>query len=323
MRLRHAAMILLAAALLGAFAFYGWLQASLSAAGPLQKAAIVYIEPGSGTKKISTTLQQAGAIDSPGLFAYGAKRMGGILHAGEYQVPANASIEAIIELLQSGKTYQRHVTVPEGLTSSEIADIVNNAEVMTGKIDVVPAEGSLLPQTYNYTRGDTRTSVIDRMSNAMKTTLDELWAKRSPDVKVKTPEEAVVLASIVEKETALPTERPRVAGVFYNRLRMGMPLQSDPTVIYALTEGKEKLGRLLTRSDLETNSPYNTYTNAGLPPGPIANPGRASLEAVLNPEHNDYFYFVANGTGGHSFAKTLDEHQRNVLKWRELEQQGK
>jgi UPF0755 protein len=323
MRLRHIALILVVAAALGLFAFYGWLQQALSAPGPLDKAAIVYIEPGSGTKKISATLQEAGAIDSPGIFAYGAKSMGGNLKAGEYQVPANASIEAIIELLQSGKTYQRHVTVPEGLTSAEIADIVNNAEVMTGKVDITPAEGSLLPQTYNYTRGDTRTSVIDRMSKAMKTTLDELWAKRAPDIKVKSVEEAVVLASIVEKETALPTERPRVAGVFYNRLKMGMPLQSDPTVIYAITEGKTKLGRLLTRADLDYSSPYNTYTNAGLPPGPIANPGRASLEAVLNPEHNEYFYFVANGTGGHTFAKTLEEHQRNVMKWREVEKEAK
>jgi UPF0755 protein len=323
MRLRTVALLLLVAAILSVFVAYGWFQESLVMQGPLAAPAIVYIEPGSGTKKISDTLVAAGAIDSPEIFSYGSKYLGGGLKAGEYQVPAAASIKAIIELLQSGKTYQRHVTIPEGLSSAEIVDIINNAEVMTGHIDTIPPEGSLLPETYNYTRGDARKTIIDRMTKDMTKTIDELWQKHASNPQVKTSEEAVTLASIVEKETALKDERPRVAGVFYNRLKLGMQLQSDPTVIYALTEGKTKLGRFLTRSDLDTDSPYNTYAHAGLPPGPIANPGRASLEAVMNPEQNEDLDFVANGAGGHNFARTLDEHNHNVAKWRETEKAGK
>ena len=325
MRLRYVALFLLIV-VVGLAGAYGWFQEELNKAGPLESAAIVYIEPGSTTKKIAADLQAAGALDSPLVFYYGSKIGAGALKGlrfGEYEIQPHASIEAIIELLQSGKTYQRHVTIPEGLTSAEIVDIVNNAEVMAGKIETVPPEGSLLPQTYNYSRGDTRASLIDHMSRDMKKTLAELWEKHAPSDQVKTTEEAVALASIVEKETGLPDERPRVAGVFYNRLKLGMPLQSDPTVIYAVTQGKAKLGRPLTRADLELPSPYNTYAHAGLPPTPIANPGRASLEAVMNPEKNDYIYFVANGTGGHSFARTLDEHNRNVAKWREASKQSK
>ena len=323
MRLRHVALLLCVGLGLGIFMFYGWLQQSLQNPGPLEKSAIVYVEPNSGTKKIAADLHDAGAIDSAFVFSFGAKRLGGGLKFGEYEIPPHASAQAIIELLQSGKTYQRHVTVPEGLTSAEIIEIVNNAEALQGKIDTPPPEGSLLPQTYNYSRGDTRASIIDHMTRDMKKTLAELWDKHAVNDFVKTTEDAVTLASIVEKETGLPAERPRVAGVFYNRLKLGMPLQSDPTVIYSVTQGKEKLGRPLTRADLENGSAYNTYAHPGLPPGPIANPGRASLEAVMNPEKNDYIYFVANGTGGHAFARTLDEHNRNVSKWRELESKAK
>lgn len=323
MRLRHIALFLLVAIGAGIVGFYIWLQSAINLPGPLAQTALVYIEPNSGTKRISADLLQAGAIDSAFVFSYGAKSMGGNLKFGEYQIPAHASMASIILLLQSGKTYQRHITIPEGLTSAEIVDIVNNAEVMTGKIDVIPPEGSLLPQTYNYSHSDNRATVIDRMTKDMKTTLNDLWAKHAANILVKSPGEAVTLASIVEKETALPAERPRIAGVFYNRLKMGMPLQSDPTVIYALTQGKGKLGRPLTHTDLQTASPYNTYLNAGLPPTPIANPGRASIEAVLNPEDNGFFYFVADGSGGHAFARTLSEHQANVAKWREVEKQAK
>lgn len=323
MRLHHYIILLVIAAGLAYFAFNGWIQQSLLLPGPLQKNTIVYIEPGSGTKKIATQLLDEGAIDSEFIFSWGAKKSGGSLKAGEFEIPEAAPVQAIIDLLQSGKTYQRRVTVPEGLTSQEIVDVVNAAEQMTGKIETIPPEGSLLPETYNYSRGDSREAVVERMSKAMKTAITELWAKHTENPLLKTSEDAVVLASIVEKETALPAERPRVAGVFFNRLKVNMPLQSDPTVIYALTQGKAKLGRLLTRSDLDYASPYNTYGNPGLPPGPIANPGRASLEAVLAPEANEYLYFVANGTGGHTFAKTLDEHNHNVAKWRETQTQQK
>lgn len=321
MRFHHYAILFLLAAGLAFFAFNGWIQQSLQMPGPLAKNTIVYIEPGSGTKKIAAQLYEEGAIESPFIFSWGVKKAAVSLKAGEYEILEAASTQSIIDLLESGKTYQRRVTVPEGLTSQEIVDIVNAAEVMTGKIETVPPEGTLLPETYNYSRGDTRDSVVERMSKAMKTTIADLWSKHTENPLLKTSEDAVTLASIVERETALAAERPRVAGVFFNRLKINMPLQSDPTVIYALTGGKAKLGRLLTRSDLSYASPYNTYENPGLPPGPIANPGRASLEAVLAPEANEYIYFVANGTGGHTFAKTLDEHNHNVAKWREAQQQ--
>ncbi|TAL34071.1 MAG: endolytic transglycosylase MltG [Alphaproteobacteria bacterium] len=320
--MRYVVLVLIAAGL-GVFAFYGWIQQSLQMPGPLQKNTIVYIEPGSGTKKIAAQLFDEGAIESPFIFSWGVKQSGATLKAGEYEIPEAAPTQSIIALLDSGKTYQRRVTIPEGLTSQEIVDLVNAAEVMTGKVETVPPEGTLLPETYNYSRGDAREAVVERMSKAMKTAISDLWSKHQENPLLKTSEDAVTLASIVEKETALAAERPRVAGVFFNRLKINMPLQSDPTVIYALTGGKAKLGRLLTRADLDYTSPYNTYGNPGLPPGPIANPGRASLEAVMNPETNEYLYFVANGTGGHTFAKTLDEHNHNVAKWRETQSQQK
>ena len=323
MRFHHYVILFLVAAGLAFFAFNGWIQQSLQMPGPLQKNTIVYIEPGTGTKKIAAQLYEEGAIESAFIFSWGVKKAVVSLKAGEYEIPEAASTQSIIDLLESGKTYQRRVTVPEGLTSQEIVDIVNAAEVMTGKVETAPPEGTLLPETYNYSRGDTRESVIERMKKAMQSAITELWSKHTENPLLKTSEDAITLAAIVERETALPAERPRVAGVFFNRLKINMPLQSDPTVIYALTQGKAKLGRLLTRSDLSYASPYNTYENPGLPPGPIANPGRASLEAVLTPEANEYLYFVANGTGGHTFAKTLDEHNHNVAKWRESQMQQK
>jgi UPF0755 protein len=250
-------------------------------------------------------------------------KTGGSMKAGEYKFAPKISIADSIKLLQSGKTYQRQLTIPEGLTSFEIVELVNAAEAMEGTLDIsrLPAEGSLLPETYNYTHGDKRAAIIDRMAEAMKKTLAEYWTKRDPKSPIKNENEWVTMASVVERETALTTERPRVAGVFLNRLKIGMPLQSDPTTIYAVTEGKGKLGRPLTTADLRIDSPYNTYVAAGLPPGPIANPGRASLIAVLQPEEHQYLYFVADGTGGHAFGRSLDEHNANVAKWRALQRQ--
>lgn len=322
MRLRYIFLLLLAAAALGAFAVYAWMQESLKLPGPLDESRIVYIAPGSSTAGIAADLLVEGVIDSPFLFSFGAKQEPGALKHGEYEIPERASLEDVIRIIKSGKTYQRRVTIAEGLTSAEIVAIINNAEVMTGTVDTAPPEGTLLPETYNYTRNENRAALVARMQKAMQKTLDELWPQRAEGVLVKSPEEAVTLASVVEKETGVPAERARIAGVFYNRLRIGMPLQSDPTVIFALTEGKAPLGRLLLRADLNYVSPYNTYLNAGLPPGPIANPGRAALEAVLNPEKNDYLYFVADGTGGHSFARSLDAHNDNVSKWREVQKKA-
>ncbi len=221
-----------------------------------------------------------------------------------------------LELMVSGKTVARRLTLPEGLTSFEVVALVQKAEGLEGEVQAVPPEGTLLPETYHYARGETRAEVVARMGRALDQVLDELWPERAPGLPISSPEQAVVLASIVEKETAVADERPLVASVFVNRLKKGMRLQSDPTVVYGLTGGKGPLGRALTRKDLQTPSPYNTYLADGLPPGPIANPGRASIEAVLNPAKTEYLYFVADGDGGHRFAKTLAEHNRNVAQWR-------
>ncbi len=213
-------------------------------------------------------------------------------------------------------------TLAEGLTSHEIVALVEQAEALEGAVEAVPSEGSLLPETYHYARGDRRGDLVVRMSRARDELLRVLWPGRAPNLPVATPEHAVVLASIVEKETGVAGERPLVASVFVNRLQKGMRLQSDPTVVYGLTGGTGPLGRALTRKDLQAPSPNNTYLNRGLPPGPIANPGRAALEAVLNPAQTAFLYFVADGSGGHAFAKTLAEHNRNVAKWRKFQKQN-
>jgi len=211
---------------------------------------------------------------------------------------------------------ERKLTVPEGLTVMEILALVRAADGLQGTITLHPDEGTLLPQTYFYSYGDSRDAVVQRMRKAMDETLDELWPGRQDDLPIGSKRQALILASIVEKETGIPDERPRVAAVFVNRLRLGMRLESDPTVSYGMTLGRKPLGRDLTRADLQAPTPYNTYTNAGLPPGPIANPGRATIEAALNPAKTKDLYFVADGSGGHAFAATLDQHNRNVANWR-------
>ena len=308
-----------------AAAGYGWYYAGqqLPKAGPLAQDKTVNIEAGSGTAKIAELLTTDGVLANPYLFRFGAWRAekNGPLKAGEYEFKAGISVADAIALIQSGKVYQRHLTIPEGLTSYEIVQLVNKAEALDGQVDAIPAEGSLLPETYNYTYGDKRTAMIDRMATAMKGVINDYWPKRTAGSLVKTPLEAVTLASIVERETALTSERPRIAGVFMNRIKINWPLQSDPTVIYALTHGKGKLDRPLTHDDLSIKSPYNTYVVGGLPPGPISNPGKESLIAVLAPEANAYLFFVADGTGGHAFASTLAEHNANINKWRTSQQQ--
>jgi UPF0755 protein len=299
-----------------------WFSLSLNAEKQIGENTLVYIAPGSPAGAIADLLAQKGAIDSPFVFTAGTRliqlrdRTG--LKAGEYLLPQTASAADIIRLLQSGKTYQRRLTVPEGLMSVEIVALINNAEGLTGTIDSLPAEGSLLPETYLYSYGMTRVDMVARMQKAMKDAVARLWPGRAGNLPFSTPEEAVTLASIVERETGVKAERARVAGVFVNRLRASMPLQSDPTAIYAITKGEKKFDRALYRRDLNIDSPYNTYMKAGLPPGPIANPGLESIAAVLNPEAHDYYYFVADGTGGHAFSKTLQEHAMNVEKWRRI-----
>ncbi len=225
----------------------------------------------------------------------------------------------VIGLLQSGRTVVRRLTVVEGMTTDQVLEQLRAAEGPVGTLDDHPPEGSLLPETYHFSYGDTRDAMLARMMRAMDKLLADLWPNRAADLPLETPRQAVTLASVVEKETGKPDERARMAGVFVNRLRRGMPLQSDPTVLYALTEGRSTLDRRLTRDDLTADSPYNTYRNKGLPPGPICNPGRDALVAALNPLPTDDLYFVADGEGGHFFAKTLKEHNRNVARFRRIQ----
>lgn len=292
-------------------------------AGPLARDTAVVIPRGSGVAAIGQLLADEGVLEEPRLFevAVRLEKVAGKLRAGEYLFPAAVTMRDVVAILRAGETLVRRITFPEGTTSSALVALLNAADGLTGSVAEVPAEGSLLPETYHYSLEDTRQQVLARAASAQSDLLAELWAKRQPGLPLTTPEEAVILASIVEKETGVGAERPLVAGVFINRLRKGMRLQSDPTVSYGITQGLAPLGRGLTRKDLSTATPYNTYAIKGLPPGPIANPGRASLEAVLNPAKTPYFYFVADGTGGHAFAKTLAEHNRNVAKWRKIQRQ--
>lgn len=287
------------------------------APGPLQAPVTLVIDRGRGLTAITTQLEENGVIANRWIMLAGVVLDGGDRNfkAGEYAFPAGISPAAAADLLARGGNVTHKITVPEGLTSADIVAMVAAEPLLTGDAGDVPPEGSLLPETYQFSRGDGRAAVLDRMRRAMQQEIDRLWPKRANGLFVRTPAEAVTLASIVEKETGVPAERPVVASVFLNRLQAGMPLQADPTVIYALTQGKKPLGRALTRADWKLDSPYNTYLVQGLPPGPIANPGRDSLAAVLNPAITGYYYFVADGSGGHVFARTLDEHNRNVADW--------
>ncbi|MFO1061316.1 MAG: endolytic transglycosylase MltG [Dongiaceae bacterium] len=300
--------------------YYGYSQ--FIGPGPSTAETTVVVPRGSKLGDIGALLEKAGVIRNAQLFELGARiyAVGHGLQAGEYDFPAAASQQQVVDMMAAGRTVVRRLTVPEGLTVPEILELVRGAPGLDGDPPdpEAVAEGTLMPETYFYSWGDGRKAMVERMGAAMRKEMAELWAGRAAKLGVDTPKAAVVLASIVEKETAVPAERPRIAAVFYNRLARGMKLQSDPTVIYALTDGKGPLGRPLTHADLDTASPYNTYLNAGLPPAPIGNPGRASLEAVLHPADTRELYFVADGTGGHAFAATLEEHNRNVARWRKL-----
>lgn len=311
------AAILVAALVAAGGAFYAADQ--YQRPGPLLSATSVIVPKGADLPEIARMLNTANVISDPFIFRAGARVEGsdGSLKAGEYRFAPGVSMLQALAMLRRGETVVRRVTIPEGMTSPQVVSLLEHAEGLEGEIAAVPAEGALMPETYSYSWGDSRSDLIRRMSTAMTATLDELWTARAEGLPLAAPRDALILASIVEKETGVPEERPRVAAVFLNRLRLGMKLQADPTVTYAV-QGKGEPPRPLTFADLQHPSPYNTYVVDALPPGPIANPGRASVQAVLRPAQTDELFFVADGSGGHAFARTIDEHKRNVARWRKL-----
>ncbi len=314
--------IALLVTVLGGALFLG--RSMLEAEGPLEKTRNVVIPRGAGPATMAKVLQEEGVISHPRLFrvALMVDPTPKPIKAGEYEVPAHISMARLVELLQSGKQVQRRLTIPEGTTTAEIMDLIRKTDALTGDITVDAKEGELLPETYFYSRDDTRDSMIQRMKEAMDKTLDEAWRKRAPGLPYASKRDALIMASIIEKETSQSAERAKVAAVYVNRLRIGMRLESDPTTIYGVTNGKGMQGRELTRADLQSSSPYNTYVVNRLPPGPISNPGRASILAAVAPAPRDRsLYFVADGQGGHSFAANLYEHNRNVARWREIQRQ--
>jgi peptidoglycan lytic transglycosylase G len=289
--------------------------------GPLESAKVVEIDKGLRTPEIAARLEEHGVITDARVFSAAAFLTGarGRLKAGEYEFAAGVSMREVMNMIVSGKSLVYKLNIPEGWTSEMAVARIRDNDILTGEIATIPPEGTIMPDTYVFRRGMTRQKLLDDMQAAEAQLLEEIWQKRSGLMVLKTKEEAIVLASIVEKETGVAAERPQVASVFMNRLKKGMRLQSDPTIVYGLVGGKGKLGRDLTRADIQKPTPYNTYVIDGLPPGPIANPGRAALEAVVNPPDTDYLYFVADGSGGHAFAKTLEEHNANVAKWRAID----
>lgn len=295
-----------------------WVALAFEGRGPLTAERTVILPKGAGLGVVAETLEREGVITSARLFAVGVWWHGQTrrLKAGEYRFVAGTSMRGAMELLRSGRTVVRRLTIPEGLTVAEVLRLVAAADGLDGTPPAALPEGALLPETYHFSYGDDRAKLVERMRRSMDEALAELWPKRSPDLPVATPQQALVLASLVEKETGKPEERRLVASVFVNRLKRGMKLQSDPTVIYGLTQGRGPLDRALTRADLDSATAWNTYRIDGLPPTPIANPGRAALEAALQPAATRYLYFVADGSGGHAFAETLEQHNRNVRDWR-------
>ena len=314
--------VALFATLMGGALFVG--HGLLTAEGPLATTKHVVIPRGAGPVTMAKVLREEGVIAYPRLFrvALMVDPNPKPIKAGEYEVPAHLSMQALVELLQSGKVVQRRLTVPEGLTTTEVIELLRKTEALAGDITLDLKEGDLLPETYFYSRDDTRDGLLLRMKEAMEKTLDEAWRKRAAGLPLAIRRDALVLASMIEKETAVPAERGKVAAVFINRLRLKMKLESDPTTIYGLTGGKGSFGRELTRADLQSHSPYNTYMATGLPPGPICNPGRASVLAATNPAQRDRsIYFVADGQGGHAFAISVADHNRNVARWKDIQRQ--
>ena len=301
-----------------------WAVWSFQGAGPVARSGevtTVVLRQGASLPEIAATLARGGVIRSAPIFVTAAQITGAArgLKAGEYEFESRASMASVLGTVRSGKTVRHQITIPEGRTSEMVVEALAAKTDLTG-VAAAPPEGSILPETYQYARGEDRSAVLRRMMDARDELLATLWAKRQPGLPFTTPEEAMTLASIVEKETGKASERPRVAAVFINRLRQGIRLQSDPTIIYGITQGRP-LGRGIRASELAAATPYNTYAINGLPPTPIANPGRAAIAAVLDPPQTTELFFVADGTGGHVFASTLAEHNANVAKWRQIERQ--
>lgn len=324
-----ACAVIISAAFLGGVAVSYMGYQAYKKPGSLPRVELFVIKSGEGLTYTSERLLYIGALGTTTdlyIFRYAARLTDKhtSIKAGEYELTPQMSMEDILDLFVSGDTYQRQITFPEGLTSWQIVQILNEEDTLSGEITEIPPEGSLLPETYSYQYGDSRTHLLSRMQKDAQRVLDELWESRAENLPFDTKAEALVLASIIEKETGVAEERERVSGVFVNRLRKGMKLQSDPTTIYAMTmgriedQGQGPIGRRLLKVDLKIDSPYNTYAYKGLPPAPIANSGRESIAAALQPETHDYLYFVADGEGGHAFAKTLSQHNRNVAAWRKI-----
>jgi UPF0755 protein len=298
-----------------------WLYSNFTRQGPLKHETVMIVNSGSSVYTIAQQLAANGIITEAFVFRLSVKLFGDpyLMKSGEYMFPAKISSRDIVKLLQTGKTIVHRITFAEGLTSSEIVTQLVRNQNLAGEIPLQIDEGTLLPETYYFSKNDRRVNLIKRMQAGLSEVLEELWENRDVNLPFKSQQEAIILASIVEKETGKSSERAHVAGVFINRLRKGMRLQSDPTVIYGITNGQWILGRPLTRSELRKKTAFNTYTNFGLPQTPIANAGRKSIEAALNPLKTDDLYFVADGRGGHVFARTLRQHNQNVAKWRKLE----
>ncbi|RDE09861.1 endolytic transglycosylase MltG [Pelagibacterium lacus] len=318
-------LVLLALLGIGALFVYGI--TVFNGEGPSDQERTFVVEPGNVLATVAQRLEEQGFVSNADVFNYGSRllRRGDNLRAGEFNIAANASMHDIIRELTEGTPIQHQVVIPEGFTSWQVVERVNADPELTGNIDVLPPEGSLLPGAYSYRRGDSRQSVIETMTAAMDAAVAEVWEGRQADLPIETPADLVILASIVERETGLASERPQVAAVFVNRLRVGMRLQSDPTIIYGITLGQSALGRGLRRSEIDQVTPYNTYQIDGLPAGPIANPGIESLRAVAHPDAHDYLYFVAKGavpSDGHVFAESYAEHLQNVAAYRAIERQA-
>jgi len=310
---------------IGAAVAYQYGKHRIEAQGPLDRDKIVNIPKGLGLREIADLLARENVIEQPMVFIGSVLvlKAKDELKFGEYKFTRQITLRETIDVIVEGKVIQHAFTIPEGLTSEQIVARLAEVDFLAGNIREIPKEGTLLPETYNFPRGTTREQAIQRMQQMHRRALQEIWERRSTEVPVKTPEALVTLASIVEKETGRADERSRVAAVFVNRIRQRMKLQSDPTIIYGLVGGKGTLGRPIMRSEIEQQTPYNTYVIEGLPPGPIANPGRASLEATANPARTKELFFVADGTGGHAFAENLGQHQINVTKLRQFEQQAR
>ncbi len=313
-------LVILAVLAFGGILYWG--KQEFEGAGPLTKDQTVAVPRGASLEAIASMLHQKGVISNAWVFnaAVQVYKNSDDLKAGEYLIPANASMRQVMDIIVGGRGVEYAITIPEGLSSQQIVERIKTNPILVGEITEVPEEGALLPETYKFTRGTTRQQVLDRLRKAHDKAVVEIWERRDDNLPIATPEDMVILASIVEKETGKADERTRVAAVFVNRLKKNMKLESDPTILYGLYGGDAwNRPRTLLRSQLNTPNKYSTYQISGLPPGPIANPGRAALEAVVNPSRTDDLFFVADGTGGHVFAKTYEEHKKNVAKWRKIE----